>query len=123
METMKSSNPLKHRPAGQFEQTRFEKLHNVIFDNSKEGSRQVALEIASLIRERAAKGKRCVLGLATGSSPIGVYGELVRMHREAGLSVGNVARFHLDEYPPTHRSNIQPHHYFTHQTLCQRVDI
>src|SRR5690606_16726060 len=123
METMKSSNPLKHRPAGQFEQTRFEKLHNVIFDNSKEGSRQVALEIASLIRERAAKGKRCVLGLATGSSPVRVYQELVRMHREEGLSFANVVTFNLDEYHPMDPGNIQSYHYFMQQHLYDHVDI
>lgn len=123
METKKSSNPLEHRPAGQFEQTRFEKLHNVIFESSREGSRQVALEIATLIRDRAAKGKRCVLGLATGSSPIGVYAELVRMHREEGLSFANVVSFNLDEYHPMERGNIQSYHYFMQQHLFDHVDI
>lgn len=123
METKKTSNSLEHRPAGQFEQTRFEKLHNVIFNDSREGSREVALEIASLIRERAAKGKPCVLGLATGSSPIGVYGELVRMHREEGLSFANVVSFNLDEYHPMDRSNIQSYHYFMQQHLFDHVDI
>ena len=123
METVKQTNILEHRPAGQFEQTRFEKVHNVIFDDSKEGSRQVALEIAGLIREKAKKGKPCVLGLATGSSPVRVYEELVRLHREEGLSFSNVVSFNLDEYHPMEPGNIQSYHYFMPQHLFAHVDI
>ena len=71
---------------GKFEETRFEKLYNVVFNSSDEASVEVAKEIASLIRHKESIGKPCVLGLATGSSPIKVYEELVRMHREEGLS-------------------------------------
>src|SRR5690606_14629179 len=123
METVKQTNILEHRPAGQFEQTRFEKVHNVIFDDSKEGSRQVALEIAGLIREKAKKGKPCVLGLATGYSPDRVYEELVRLHREEGLSFSNVVSVNLDEYHPMEPGNIQSYHYFMHQHLFDHVDI
>jgi glucosamine-6-phosphate deaminase len=91
-------NILKHTEAGKFEETRFEKIHNVIFDNSDLASIEVAREIAELIREKETKGEKCVLGLATGSSPINVYEELVRMHQEEGLSFRNVITFNLDEY-------------------------
>ena len=121
--TKTGSGPLDHRPAGQFERTRLEKLHNVVFEGSKEGSREVALEIARLIRGRAEKGRPCVLGLATGSSPIRVYEELVRMHREEGLSFAGVVTFNLDEYHPMDRGNIQSYHYFMHQHLFDHVDI
>lgn len=114
---------IRYEPAGRFEATRYEKVHNVIFQDSKQGSLQVAREIASLIRERADKGQKCVLGLATGSSPIRVYEELVRMHREEGLSFKNVVTFNLDEYHPMDRSNIQSYHYFMHQHLFDHVDI
>ncbi len=60
---------IKYQRAGQFEGTRFEKIHNVVFENSKEGSSIVAQEIASLVKERQSKNENCVLGLATGSSP------------------------------------------------------
>ncbi|PIX07753.1 MAG: glucosamine-6-phosphate deaminase, partial [Flavobacteriales bacterium CG_4_8_14_3_um_filter_35_10] len=73
---------ISFKPAGQFEETRFEKVHNVIFSTAKEGSIKVAKEIADLIIDKQAKGEKCVLGLATGSSPIKVYEELVRMHKE-----------------------------------------
>ena len=65
---------IKHKPAGQFEETRFEKIHNIVFENSIIGSICVAQEIANLIRSKQANNKKCVLGLATGSSPIKVYG-------------------------------------------------
>ena len=113
----------KHQPAGQFEDTRFEKIHNVIFNSSLEASIIVAQEIAALIREKQSEGKNCVLGLATGSSPIKVYEELVRMHHEEGLSFENVITFNLDEYFPMDRSNIQSYFYFMHEHLFNHVNI
>ena len=123
METHTRSKAITHQPSGQFEETRFEKIHNVIFEDSRQGSQLVAQEIADLIRQRAASGQKCVLGLATGSSPIKVYEELVRMHREEGLSFKNVVTFNLDEYHPMERNNIQSYHYFMHQHLFDHVDI
>ena len=114
---------ITYRPAGQFEDTRFEKMHNVIFSNSAEGSICVAEEIADLIKSKQAKNKTCVLGLATGSSPIGVYEELVRMHREEGLSFSNVITFNLDEYYPMEKSSFHSYHYFMHQHLFDHIDI
>ena len=67
--------------------------------------RELAGEIAGLIRERARAGGRAVLGLATGRTMQGLYRELVRLHREEGLSFGRVETFNLDEYcglAPTH---------------------
>ena len=93
----KNGQSIQHQPAGLFEDTRFEKIHNVIFSDSVEASIAVAHEIADLIRSKQAEGKTCVLGLATGSSPIRVYDELVRLHKEEGLSFKNVITFNLDE--------------------------
>ncbi len=114
---------IKYSEAGKFEETRFEKMHNVIFDSSLEASTLVAHEIASLIKEKAQQNKKCVLGLATGSSPIKVYEELVRMHQEDGLSFANVITFNLDEYCPMEKSNIQSYFYFMHEHLFNHVDI
>ncbi|MBL4663307.1 MAG: glucosamine-6-phosphate deaminase [Flavobacteriaceae bacterium] len=108
---------------GKFEETRFEKIHNVIFDSSVKASVLVAKEIAQLIKERHDVGMPCVLGLATGSSPIKVYEELVRMHKEEGLSFGNVITFNLDEYLGMDKSNIQSYYYFMHEHLFNHVDI
>jgi glucosamine-6-phosphate deaminase len=113
----------KHEPVGQFENTRFEKIHNVTFKSSFEASILVAQEIASLIKEKQDQNKNCVLGLATGSSPIKVYEELVRMHKEDGLSFENVITFNLDEYFPMDKSNIQSYFYFMHEHLFNHVNI
>ncbi|MDY7107112.1 MAG: glucosamine-6-phosphate deaminase, partial [Planctomycetota bacterium] len=57
-----------------------------VCESSGAASRSVAAEIADLIRTKAARGEPAVLGLATGSTPVGVYDELVRLHREEKLS-------------------------------------
>ena len=114
---------ISFKQAGKFELSRFEKIHNVIFDSSYEASRLVAQEIADLIRSKEQAKEPCILGLATGSSPIKVYEELVRMHKEEGLSFANVITFNLDEYYPMDKTNIQSYYYFMHDHLFDHVDI
>ncbi len=114
---------LKYTEAGKFEETRFEKIHNVIFKNSDLASIEVAKEIANLIKQKQQENKTCVLGLATGSSPINVYEELVRMHKEEGLSFQNVITFNLDEYYPMDKDNTQSYWYFMHENLFNHIDI
>ncbi|WP_435264054.1 glucosamine-6-phosphate deaminase [Tenacibaculum sp. nBUS_03] len=114
---------MKYHLAGQFEETRFEKSHNVIFENSLKASKLVASEIAQLIKQKASVNQKCVLGLATGSSPIKVYEELVRMHKEEGLSFSNVITFNLDEYWPMQPDDIQSYHHFMHEHLFNHIDI
>lgn len=118
-----SEQLLKHQAPGKFEDTRFEKIHNEIFESSNHASKLVAEEIATLIREKQGKGENCVLGLATGSSPIRIYEELVRMHKEEGLSFSNVISFNLDEYYPMKKESLQSYHYFMHDHLFDHVDI
>ncbi|MCR8667585.1 glucosamine-6-phosphate deaminase [Aestuariibaculum sp. M13] len=117
------SKEISYSEAGKFEETRFEKIHNVIFESSQEASVLVAHEIANLIRRKEELDEVCVLGLATGSSPVKVYEELVRMHREEGLSFKNVVTFNLDEYYPLDKDNIQSYYYFMHDHLFNHVDI
>ena len=112
-----------YQPVGKFEDTRFEKIHNVTYTSSIEASVLVAQEIADLIKEKQQENKHCVLGLATGSSPIKVYEELVRMHKKEGLSFENVITFNLDEYFPMDKSNIQSYFYFMHEHLFNHVNI
>jgi len=64
----------------------FEKIPCEIFSTPAEGSKYAATIIASLIKEKQEAKQQCVLGLATGSTPISLYAELVRMHKEEGLS-------------------------------------
>jgi glucosamine-6-phosphate deaminase len=120
---MKTNTSLIYDIPGKFEETRFEKNHNVIFKSSGEASKVVADEIAALIKSKQTENQSCVLGLATGSSPIKVYEELVRMHKEDGLSFHNVITFNLDEYYPMTKENRQSYHYFMHQHLFNHIDI
>ncbi|MDO4228325.1 MAG: glucosamine-6-phosphate deaminase [Capnocytophaga sp.] len=119
----KNVQSIKHQPAGLFEETRYEKIHNVVFTDSIAASVAVAHEIANLIKNKQAKGKNCVLGLATGSSPIKVYEELVRLHKEEGLSFKNVITFNLDEYYPMEKDDVQSYWHFMHEHLFNHIDI
>lgn len=123
MKTKFQHRDISFKTAGQFEETRFEKIHNEIFENSVEASKIVAHEIAELIQSKQKENKTCVLGLATGSSPIKVYEELVRLHKEENLSFSNVVSFNLDEYYPMSKDNKQSYHFFMHQHLFNHVDI
>jgi len=114
---------ISYQSPGIFEETRFEKIHNIIFESAKDASIEVAHEIADLIRKKQDKGKTCVLGLATGSSPISVYQELVRLHNDEGLSFKNVVTFNLDEYLPMQADSIHSYYYFMHEHLFKHIDI
>ena len=99
-----------------------ERIAVTVHPSSGAASRAVAAEIAALIRERAAEGRRAVLGLATGSTPCGVYEELVRLHREEGLSFANVVTFNLDEYWPMQPEDLQSYRRFMREYLFDHVD-
>ena len=114
---------INYKSPGTLEETRFEKIHSVIFDESKQASKIVANEIAILIRKKQKENKNCILGLATGSSPISVYEELVRLHKEEGLSFSNVITFNLDEYFPMKNVDIQSYHHFMNLHLFSHIDI
>jgi glucosamine-6-phosphate deaminase len=101
----------------------FERIPVKIYPDLKEGSLFVANEIARLIREKQGKGEKCVLGLATGSTPKTMYAELVRMHKEEGLSFKNVISFNLDEYYPIDKEAWQSYYSFMHRNLFDHVDI
>ncbi len=94
-----------------------------VFAGSQDASRAVAGEIAALIRSRAREGRACVLGLATGSTPVSLYAELVRLHREEKLSFANVTTFNLDEYYPLPPDQPQSYRRFMNTHLFDRVDI
>jgi glucosamine-6-phosphate deaminase len=103
--------------------TSFEKIPAKIFSTSEEGSVFVAREIAALIRAKAADGKPCVLGLATGSTPTRVYDELVRLHEKEGLSFKHVHTFNLDEYYPMQPDALQSYVRFMNEHLFNFIDI
>lgn len=101
----------------------FEKIPVKIFDSSNDGSLFVAREIAALIKAKQAKNETCVLGLATGSTPLRLYTHLVNMHRNEGLSFKNVITFNLDEYYPIERDARQSYWSYMHRHLFNHIDI
>ncbi len=101
----------------------FEKIPVKVFPTPKDGSVHVAQEIAAFIREKQKAKEKCVLGLATGSTPKSLYAELVRLHREEKLSFKNVVTFNLDEYYPIDNNALQSYHRFMHTHLFDLVDI
>jgi len=112
--------PLSHIVHGAAQR---ELIRTVIVDDHEEIARLVAKRIATLIREKGAKGEPIVLGLATGSTPIGIYRELIRMHRDEGLSFKNVVTFNLDEYYPMPKESIHSYHRFMWENLFTQIDI
>jgi len=101
----------------------FEKIPVKIFPTAKDGSVMVAAQIATLIKDKQAKNEHCVLGMATGSTPILLYKELVRLHKEEGLSFKNVITINLDEYYPINKTAYQSYWSFMHRHLFSLVDI
>ncbi len=100
-----------------------EKIPVKIWKSAADGCRHVAQSIALAIRQKQQEGEKIVLGLATGSSPILVYQELVRLHREEGLSFHNVITFNLDEYYPMQPDAPQSYVRFMREYLFDHVDI
>jgi glucosamine-6-phosphate deaminase len=100
-----------------------ELIPTVIVDDHDQLGRLVAQRIARLIRSKQALGQPTVLGLATGSTPIGVYRELVRLHREEGLSFNRVVTFNLDEYYPMDPRSIHSYHRFMWENLFSQLDL
>jgi glucosamine-6-phosphate deaminase len=83
----------------------------------------VAAKIGALIRRRAAEGRRAVLGLATGSTPLPLYAELVRLHRAEGLSFRNVTTFNLDEYEGLTGDRPESYRHFMEAHLFRHLDL
>lgn len=101
----------------------YEKTPCHVYLHARHVSRHVAERIANRIREKSEAGEQCVLGLATGSTPVGVYNELIRMHHEEGLSFQNVVTFNLDEYFPMHPDELQSYVRFMNEHLFDYIDI
>lgn len=80
---------------------------------------EVANEIVTLIKEKP----NCVLGLATGSTPLGVYANLIKKYENKEVSFKNVRSFNLDEYVGLKHESDQSYFYFMHHNLFDHIDI
>lgn len=102
---------------------RHTKIPTLMFGSSAESDRHVSLVVESLIRENNSAGLPTVLGLPTGSTPIGVYRELIRLHNEEDLDFSNVITFNLDEYYPINRDSIHSYNRWMRETFFNHVNI
>lgn len=102
---------------------RFEKVRTLVHESSDSASQALAAEVAELIRSRQADGENVVLGLATGSTPVPFYRELIRLHKEEGLSLKNVVTFNLDEYYGLPQGHPESYYRFMRDQLFDHVDI
>jgi len=93
------------------------------FESNEDVSRHVAQIMANTIRERNALGQDAVLGLPTGSTPVGIYRELIRMHREEDLDLSRVITFNLDEYYGLRADRLQSYHRWMFETFFDHVNI
>ncbi len=105
------------------EETRFERVPVSVYPDQNSASKNVANRIAEIIRAKQEKGEKAVLGLATGATPVKVYQELIRLHKEEGLSFKNVITFNLDEYYPMQPDADQSYVTFMNKNLFDHVDI
>ena len=100
--TLNQVSPRYYKPENGFEEsvlTRLEKIPTNIYESIEEGAKEIASQIATIIKDRQKDGKNCVLALPGGETPRSIYNELIKLHKE-GLSFENVIVFNLYEYFP-----------------------
>ena len=114
---------IKYKNPGSSSITRFERIHTEKFDDKKNAEFLIAKEIKKLIEKNNKKNKTTVLGLATGSSPLGVYKSLIDFHKNEKLSFKNVVTFNLDEYYGLEKDHKQSYHHFMDENLFNHIDI
>ena len=100
-----------------------ERLPVHICEDPAEMAEIVAREVAALVQAGRPDGSPVVLGLPTGSTPIGVYHELIRLHNEEGLDFSNVVTFNLDEYYPMEPDSFQSYHRFMKENLFDHINV
>lgn len=100
-----------------------EKIHTEVFPTESYASRFIAEIIVKEMQAKAEKNEKFVLGLATGSSPVGVYENLIHMHKREGVSFKNVITFNLDEYYPMNPNDLHSYHRFMKEYLFDHIDI
>jgi len=94
-----------------------------MFESNRGLARHAAQTIAALVHQRNDRGESAVLGLPTGSTPVGVYRELIRMHREDGLDFSRVVTFNLDEYYGLKPDQLQSYHRWMREHFFDDVNI
>jgi glucosamine-6-phosphate deaminase len=102
---------------------RFEKIPTIIYNDSVSASKSVANEVASIIRIKQLRNEKCLIGLATGSTMVAFYEELVRLHKKEKLSFAGVHTFTIDEFYPMDANSIQSYSKFMYEHFFDLIDI
>lgn len=102
---------------------RFERINTNIVETSDQGAMYIARQIADLISARAAASQRCSLALCAGKSPMGVYRELVRIHKQEGLSFAHCDIFTVFEYYPIDVGVTQSYNHTLWEELFDQIDV
>jgi glucosamine-6-phosphate deaminase len=84
---------------------------------------EMSRKAAKIIAEQVKRKPSSILGLATGSTPLGTYKELIRMHREEGLDFSKIVTFNLDEYYGLAPNHPQSYHYFMFENFFNHINI
>src|SRR3712207_6264261 len=84
---------------------------------------EMSKKAAQLIASQVTLKPNSILGLATGSTPIGMYRDLVKMYEKGELDFSNIKTFNLDEYYQLPRDNDQSYYYFMHKNLFNDINI
>lgn len=124
--TLNRVSPKYYKPENAFERsvlTRLEKIPTDIYESVEEGARHIANEIAQAIREKQRAGRFCVIALAGGNSPQPVFAELIRMHKEEGLSFRNVVIFNVYEYYPLTPDAVNSNFKALQEMFLDHIDI
>src|SRR5436309_803763 len=98
------------------------RVPTLVFPTSSQAARHVALMIESLIRQNNSAGRPTVLGLPTGSTPVGLYRELIRLRKD-GLDFSRVVTFNLDEYYPMQPDDPHSYRLWMNETFFDHVNI
>ncbi|MDR0814683.1 MAG: 6-phosphogluconolactonase, partial [Bacteroidales bacterium] len=102
---------------------RYEKIPTDVYANADDAVVEVARDIVGLIGKKALRGEPFVFSLATGSTTLPLYRELVRLHREEGISFKNVHTFTVDEFYPIQLDAVQSHYRLMKDILLDKLDI
>ena len=124
--TLNRVSPKYYKPENAFERsvlTRLEKIPTDIYESVEEGARHIANEIAQAIREKQRAGRFCVIALAGGNSPQPVFAELIRMHKEEGLSFRNVVIFNVYEYYPLTPDAVNSNFKALQEMFLDHIDV
>lgn len=124
--TLTRISPRYYKPENEFERsvlTRLEKIPTDIYESEQEGAREIAKEVAHIIKEKQRAGRFCIMALTGGNSPINVFKELIRMHKEEGLSFRNVVIFNAYEYYPLAPDAVYSNFKALQEMFLDHVDI